>query len=127
MNPVTAFFQSPACAWEFSLGGLLSFVPVRWSTAHETRSLLHGRVPVRLIRDTLHADYDVTLCLAQLAWNGRAACPPLIRANALSSDIYQAEPRAAANIPNVRTIDMSDAICKIVEILAWYHHRVASR
>jgi peptidoglycan/LPS O-acetylase OafA/YrhL len=66
---------------------------------------------VRLIRDTPHADYDVTSCLAQLAWNGHATCPPLIRASALSSDIYQAEVRAAANIANVRIIDMSDVIC----------------
>jgi peptidoglycan/LPS O-acetylase OafA/YrhL len=68
-------------------------------------------VAVRLIRDTPHADYDVPLCLAQLAWNGRASCPPLIPASALSSDIYQAEVRAAANIPNVGIIDMSEAIC----------------
>jgi peptidoglycan/LPS O-acetylase OafA/YrhL len=68
-------------------------------------------VAVRLIRDTPHADYDVTSCLAQLAWNGRANCPPLIPASALSSDIYQAEVRAAANIAIVRMIDMSDAIC----------------
>jgi hypothetical protein len=66
---------------------------------------------VRLIRDTPHADYDVTSCLAQLAWNGHATCPPLIRARALSSDIYQAEVRAAANVANVRIIDMSDVIC----------------
>jgi peptidoglycan/LPS O-acetylase OafA/YrhL len=66
---------------------------------------------VRLIRDTPHANYDVTSCLAQLAWNGRASCPPLIRASALSSDIYHAEVRAAANITNVRIIDMSDVIC----------------
>jgi peptidoglycan/LPS O-acetylase OafA/YrhL len=68
-------------------------------------------VAVRLIRDTPHADYDVTSCLAQLAWNGRANCPPLIPASALSSDTYQAEVRAAANVANVRIIDMSDAIC----------------
>jgi hypothetical protein len=37
---------------------------------------------VRLIRDTLHANYDVTLCLAQFAWNGHASCPPLMRASA---------------------------------------------
>jgi peptidoglycan/LPS O-acetylase OafA/YrhL len=66
---------------------------------------------VRLIRDTPHADYDVTSCLAQLAWNGHATCPPMTRASALSSDIYEAEVRAAANIANVRIIDMSDAIC----------------
>jgi uncharacterized protein YfaT (DUF1175 family) len=49
--------------------------------------------------------------LAQLAWNGRANCHPLIPARALSSDTYQAEVRAAANIANIRIIDMSDAIC----------------
>jgi len=66
---------------------------------------------VRLIRDTPHADYDVTSCLAQLAWNGRGTCPPMMRARALSSDIYEAEVHAAANIANVRIIDMSDTIC----------------
>jgi hypothetical protein len=66
---------------------------------------------VRIIRDTPHADYDVPPCLAQLAWNGHATCPPLNRANALSADIYQAVVRAAANIENVKIIDMSDAIC----------------
>lgn len=66
---------------------------------------------VRLIRDTPHANYDVTLCLAQLAWNGHANCPPLMRASALSSDTYEAEVRAAASIANVRIIDMSDVIC----------------
>jgi peptidoglycan/LPS O-acetylase OafA/YrhL len=66
---------------------------------------------VRTIRDTPHADYDVPRCLAQLAWNGHATCPPLNRANALSADIYQAVVRGAANIDNVKIIDMSDAIC----------------
>jgi peptidoglycan/LPS O-acetylase OafA/YrhL len=70
----------------------------------------HGIV-VTLIRDTPHANYDVPPCLAQLAWNGHATCPPLNRAKALNSDVYQAEIRAAANIPNLRIIDMSDAIC----------------
>ena len=70
----------------------------------------HG-IALRLIRDTPHADYDIPSCLAQLEWNGHASCPPMIRAIALSSDIYQAEVRAAANLPNVRIIDMSDAIC----------------
>jgi SGNH domain-containing protein len=46
-----------------------------------------------------------------LAWNGYATCPPLSRAKALNSDVYQAEVRAAANIPNLRIIDMSDIIC----------------
>jgi peptidoglycan/LPS O-acetylase OafA/YrhL len=68
-------------------------------------------VAVRLLRDTPHADYDVPHCLAQLAWNGRATCPPLPRTKALSPDIYQAQLRAAANIDNVKIIDMSDAIC----------------
>jgi hypothetical protein len=70
----------------------------------------HG-IALRFIRDTPHADYDVPPCLAQLAWNGRATCPPLSRRNALSPDIYQAEVRAAADVANVRIIDMSDAIC----------------
>jgi peptidoglycan/LPS O-acetylase OafA/YrhL len=70
----------------------------------------HGTA-VRIIRDTPHADYDVPACLAQLAWNGHATCPPLDRATALSADMYQAEVRAAANIDNVKVIDMSDAIC----------------
>jgi peptidoglycan/LPS O-acetylase OafA/YrhL len=68
-------------------------------------------VAVRLIRDTPHAPYDVPSCWAQLAWNGRAACPPLVRADALSADIFEAEVRAAANIANVKVIDMSDSIC----------------
>ncbi len=72
----------------------------------------HG-IAVRLIRDTPHADYDVPSCLAQLAWNGRATCPPLLRGSALSPDIYQAELRASANIENVKVIDMSDAICGV--------------
>jgi SGNH domain (fused to AT3 domains) len=66
---------------------------------------------VRLVRDTPHADYDVTSCLAQLAWNGHATCPPVLRARALNSDIYQAELRAAANIANVKVIDMSNVLC----------------
>ena len=66
---------------------------------------------LRVIRDTPHADYDIPSCLAQLAWNGHASCPPMIRESALNSDIYEAQMRAAANIANVRFIDMSDAIC----------------
>lgn len=66
---------------------------------------------VRLIRDTPHANYDVTSCLAQRVWNDHASCPPMIRGTALNSGIYEAEVRAAANIANVKTIDMSDAIC----------------
>ena len=34
LNPVMAFFQSPARAWEFSIGGLAAFLPVRWLAAH---------------------------------------------------------------------------------------------
>jgi peptidoglycan/LPS O-acetylase OafA/YrhL len=74
-------------------------------------SLARQSTGVRLIRDTPHANYDVTSCLAQLAWNGRASCPNLMRASVLDSDIYQAEVRAGANIAKVKMIDMSDAIC----------------
>jgi peptidoglycan/LPS O-acetylase OafA/YrhL len=70
----------------------------------------HGTA-IRVIRDTPHADYDVPDCLALLAWNGHATCPPLNRSTAMSADIYQAQVRAAANIDNVKIIDMSDAIC----------------
>ena len=70
----------------------------------------HG-IHLQFIRDTPHADYDVPPCLAQLAWNGHATCPPLNRAAALNSDIYQAVIRAAVDIANVRIIDMADAIC----------------
>jgi len=70
----------------------------------------HG-IALRFIRDTPHADYDVPPCLAQLAWNGRATCPPLNRATALNSDIYLAVISAAAHMENVKIIDMSDAIC----------------
>ena len=66
---------------------------------------------LRFIRDTPSADYDAFGCLAQLDWNGRAACPPVPRARALNSDMYQAEIRAAAGIANLKIIDMSDAIC----------------
>jgi peptidoglycan/LPS O-acetylase OafA/YrhL len=68
-------------------------------------------IAIRVIRDTPHADYNIPSCLAQLAWNGHATCPSLIRTKALNSGIYQAQLRAAANIENVRVIDMSDAIC----------------
>jgi peptidoglycan/LPS O-acetylase OafA/YrhL len=74
-------------------------------------ALARRGIAVRLIRDTPHADYDVPSCLAQLEWNGHATCPPLPRAKALSSDIYQAELRAAENIDNVKIVDMSDVIC----------------
>jgi peptidoglycan/LPS O-acetylase OafA/YrhL len=70
----------------------------------------HG-ITLRFIRDTPHADYDVPACLAQLAWNGHAICPTITRATALNSGIYQAVIRAAADIPNVKLIDMSDTIC----------------
>jgi hypothetical protein len=35
----------------------------------------------------------------------------LVRSRALSSDVYQAQVRAAANIANVKCIDLSDRIC----------------
>ena len=66
---------------------------------------------VRFIRDTPHADYDIPGCLAQSAWNGHTTCAPLVRSRALSSDVYQAQVRAAANIANVKCIDLSDRIC----------------
>jgi len=66
---------------------------------------------LRFIRDTPSAGYDVVSCLSQLDWNGHAACPPVSRARALNSDMYQAEIRAAAGIANLKIIDMSDAIC----------------
>jgi peptidoglycan/LPS O-acetylase OafA/YrhL len=73
--------------------------------------LARHSIAVRFIRDTPHADYDVPLCLAQLAWNGRATCPPLLRTKALSDDIYQAQIRAASGIADVKIIDMADTIC----------------
>jgi hypothetical protein len=72
----------------------------------------HG-IALRFIRDTPHAGYDVPPCLAQLAWDGRTTCPPLKRADALNSDIYQAVIGAATHIENVKIIDMTDAICGI--------------
>jgi peptidoglycan/LPS O-acetylase OafA/YrhL len=80
--------------------------------SRDTFLAIAGRgIALRFIRDTPHADYDVPPCLAQLAWNGHASCPPLSRAKALSPDIYRAQVRAAADIADVRIIDMSDAIC----------------
>jgi peptidoglycan/LPS O-acetylase OafA/YrhL len=70
----------------------------------------HG-IAITFIRDTPHADYDVPPCLAQLAWNGRASCPPLLRTKALNEDIYRAQLRAAAGIADVKIIDMADTIC----------------
>jgi len=70
----------------------------------------HG-IALRFIRDTPNADYDVPQCLAQLAWNGHAICPPLNRAKALNSEVFQAQLRAAAGIANIGIIDMSDTIC----------------
>jgi peptidoglycan/LPS O-acetylase OafA/YrhL len=75
-------------------------------------ALAESGTPVRFIRDTPHADYNVPTCLAQRAWNGRATCGPLLRSSALNSDVYNAEARAATRIANVRFIDMSDAIFK---------------
>jgi peptidoglycan/LPS O-acetylase OafA/YrhL len=74
-------------------------------------ALTRRNIAVRFIRDTPNADYDVPYCLAQLAWNGRAACPPLLRTKALNDGIYRAQLRAAADFSNVKIIDMSDAIC----------------
>ena len=34
-NQALAFFLSPSRAWEFSIGGLLVFVPLHWMIAHE--------------------------------------------------------------------------------------------
>jgi hypothetical protein len=70
----------------------------------------HG-IAITFIRDIPHADYDVPYCLAQLAWNGRASCPPLLRTKALIEDIYHAQLRAAAGIADVKIIDMADTIC----------------
>jgi peptidoglycan/LPS O-acetylase OafA/YrhL len=74
-------------------------------------ALTRRGIAVRFIRDTPHADYDVPYCLAQLAWNGRATCPPLPRTQALNEGIYRAQLRAAADFRNVKIIDMSDSIC----------------
>jgi hypothetical protein len=74
-------------------------------------ALTRRGIAVRFIRDTPHADYDVPYCLAQLAWNGRATCPPLPRTQALNGGIYRAQLRAAADFRNVKIIDMSDSIC----------------
>src|SRR6516165_8641924 len=38
LNPVTAFFESPPRAWEFGIGGLASFVSLRWLVAHNALS-----------------------------------------------------------------------------------------
>jgi len=73
--------------------------------------LARHSIAVRFIRDTPHADYDVPPCLAQLAWNGRATCPPLLRTRSLNDDIYQAQLRAASGIADVKVIDMADTIC----------------
>jgi hypothetical protein len=73
--------------------------------------LARQSIAVRFIRDTPHADYDVPPCLAQLAWDGRATCPPLLRTKSLNDDIYQAQLRAASGIADVKVIDMADTIC----------------
>jgi hypothetical protein len=84
-----------------------------WAQASQRAFLALARpgTSVRFIRDTPHTDYDVPYCLAQRAWNGRATCGPMPRSKALMSDIFDAETRAAANIDNIRFIDMSDTIC----------------
>jgi peptidoglycan/LPS O-acetylase OafA/YrhL len=84
-----------------------------WEQASRRTFLALARpgTSVKFIRDTPYSDYDVPSCLAQRAWNGRASCYAFPRSRVLTSDIFDAESRAATNAGNVQLIDMSDTIC----------------
>jgi peptidoglycan/LPS O-acetylase OafA/YrhL len=87
--------------------------PANWERGtRETLLAIAGDgIPVKVIRDTPHAEYDISQCLAQAAWDGRTVCAPLSRDSALSPLVYQAEVSGAANLPNVKFVDMTDDIC----------------
>jgi peptidoglycan/LPS O-acetylase OafA/YrhL len=97
-------------------GRMITDVAVWQRAAHDTfAALAQQGAPVRFIRDTPHADFNVLECLAQSEWDGRTRCPVIDPAAALYPEIYAAEVRGAAAFGNVGFIDMSDQMCNAGE------------
>jgi peptidoglycan/LPS O-acetylase OafA/YrhL len=111
MRPDTVILSSSTLYPQRGSSKLIDAADWERGSRETFRALARGDIAVRFIRDTPYADYDVPYCLAQLAWNGHATCPPLPRTQALNDGIYRAQLRAAADFSNVKIIDMSDAIC----------------
>jgi peptidoglycan/LPS O-acetylase OafA/YrhL len=91
--------------------------PAVWQrAAHDTFAALASRgTPVRFIRDTPHAGYNVLECLAQSEWDGHTHCPAIDPPAALFREIFTAEQRGAAGFANVGFLDLSDQMCSASE------------
>jgi peptidoglycan/LPS O-acetylase OafA/YrhL len=97
-------------------GRMITDAAVWQRAAHDTfAALAQQGAPVRFMRDTPHADFNVLECLAQSEWDGRTHCPSIDPATALYPEIFAAEERGAAGFGNVGFIDMSDRMCNARE------------
>ena len=95
---------------------MITDVGIWQRAAHDTfAALAQQGVPVRFIRDTPHANYNVLECLAQSEWDGHTNCPTIEPAGALYPEIFAAEERGAADLGNFGFIDMSDQMCNAGE------------
>jgi peptidoglycan/LPS O-acetylase OafA/YrhL len=86
---------------------------VREGVRHTIQPLHAARLRLALLRDTPEFPFDVTSCLARLArhsWYVTQACE-MPRAAVLDPAIYAAEKAAAAGLPQVEFIDLTDQLC----------------
>jgi peptidoglycan/LPS O-acetylase OafA/YrhL len=86
---------------------------VREGVRHTIQPLHAARLRLALIRDTPEFPFDVTSCLARSArhsWYVTQACE-MPRADVLDPAIYAAEKAAAAGLPQVEFIDLTDQLC----------------
>jgi len=76
--------------------------------------LTHAGLSVVLFRDTPLPPFNVPTCLARSAlhpWLGMHSCE-FDRATALSSSVFDAEKTAAAGMPSVHFLDLTDQLCR---------------
>jgi peptidoglycan/LPS O-acetylase OafA/YrhL len=87
----------------------------RAGTRRTLSALSRAGIPVRLVRDTPWAGADVPGCLARAAWTAGWRTPrpcTFPRDTPLGTRVAELEARAAAGVPGVRVLDLSDAICR---------------
>ena len=99
------------------LGGTQSFSQTQWiEGAGRTLRALKGQVGrIYFLRSTPHLDFDGPSCLASVAvrpkWLGAPPiCETLVN-DEREQQVYQWLQQAAAQFPNVQTIDMNDLVC----------------
>lgn len=85
-------------------------------TASILGTLVEASQRVILLRDTPAPGFDVPVCLAREAWRPRfvPSAPCAFRSQTSRwSRVFEIQRQAAARFPNVRAVDLSEAICPL--------------